>query len=152
MIFSIQQASPTDLETLSNIEQECFTSEAFSKTQIASLLKAPTSIGLLAKAGGQVVGFIIGLVNDFGEIKLGHIVTIDVVPKYRRKGVGMLMLQEVEREFQNAGVKVCYLEVRADNTAAKKLYQKRGYRQVEVLEDYYYRGEHGIRLEKALLL
>lgn len=152
MIFSIQQASPTDLETLSNIEQECFTSEAFSKTQIASLLKAPTSVSLLAKAGEQVVGFIIGSVNDFGEIKLGHIVTIDVVPEYRRKGVGMLMLQKVEREFQNAGVKVCYLEVRADNTAAKKLYQKRGYRQVEVLDDYYYRGGHGIRLEKALLL
>ena len=152
MIFSIQQASPTDLETLSNIEQECFTSEAFSKTQIASLLKAPTSVSLLAKAGEQVVGFIIGSVNDFGEIKLGHIVTIDVVPEYRRKGVGMLMLQKVEREFQYAGVKVCYLEVRADNTAAKKLYQKRGYRQVEVLDDYYYRGGHGIRLEKALLL
>ena len=115
------------------------------------MLKASSSTSLLAKCGEEVVGFVIGLVNDFGEIKLGHIVTIDVVPKYRRRGVGMLMLQEVERDFQNAGVRVCYLEVRADNTAAKKLYQRRGYKEVEVLKDYYYRGGHGIRLEKTLL-
>ena len=62
----------------------------------------------------------------------------------------MKLLREVEKEFQNMGVGVCYLEVRAGNTAAKKLYQKLGYREVEVLEDYYYRGGHGIRLEKAL--
>jgi ribosomal-protein-alanine acetyltransferase len=151
MTFTIQRASARDLETLSKIEQECFTTEAFSKRQIESLLKAPVSVSLLAKDREEVAGFVIGLVNDFGEIKLGHIVTIDVVPKYRRRGVGMLMLQEVEREFRNAGVQACYLEVRADNTAAKKLYQKLGYRKVEVLEDYYYRGGHGIRLEKTLL-
>ena len=150
MTIVIQRASTTDIGTLSRIEQECFTVEAFSKRQIASLLKAPASVGLMAKASEEVAGFVIGLLHDYGEVKLGQIVTIDVVPRYRRRGVGMKLLREVEKEFQNMGVGVCYLEVRAGNTAAKKLYQKLGYREVEVLEDYYYRGGHGIRLEKAL--
>ncbi len=152
MTIAIQRASTTDLETLSRIEQECFTVEAFSKRQIASLLITPASVNLLAKANEEVAGFVIGLLHDYGEVKLGHIVTIDVVPRYRRRGVGIKLLREVEKEFQKVGVGVCYLEVRVDNTAAKKLYKKLGYRGVEVLEDYYYRGGHGIRLEKTLLL
>jgi ribosomal-protein-alanine acetyltransferase len=151
MTFTIQKASTADLDTLNRIEQDCFTTEAFSKSQIASLLKAANSISLLTKVDGQTVGFIIGLVHDYEKIKIGHIVTIDVLAKCRRKGVGMELLKEIEKEFRNVGVRVCYLEVRADNVVAKQLYLKLGYSKVEVLENYYCRGGNGIRLEKTLL-
>ena len=151
MTITTQKASIADLDTLNQIEQECFVTEAFSRSQIASLLKAANSISLLTEADGEVVGFIIGLVHDYEKIKIGHIVTIDVLAKYRRKGVGMALLGEIEKEFKNLGVKACYLEVRVDNVAAKRLYQKFGYSRVEMLEDYYCRGGHGIRLEKTLL-
>jgi len=91
------------------------------------------------------------LANDYGELKLGHIVTIDVIPKYRRKGIATKLLQRIEKEFHDVGIETSYLEVRDDNMAARKLYRKLGYREVEVLEDYYSHGENGIRLEKALL-
>jgi len=116
-----------------------------------SLLKAPGAVSLLAKENEEVMGFVIGLVDDYGEVKLGHIVTIDVIPKYRRKGIAIKLLQKVEKEFHNAGVRTSYLEVRDDNVAARRLYQKLGYREVEVLKDYYSHGEDGIRLEKTLL-
>ena len=115
-----------------------------------SLLKTPSSVSLLANEKEEVAGFVIGLVDDYGEMKLGHIVTIDVVPKYRRKGIATKLLQKVEKEFQNSGIETSYLEVRDDNVAARKLYQKLGYREVEVLKDYYSRGGDGIRLEKTL--
>jgi ribosomal-protein-alanine N-acetyltransferase len=117
-----------------------------------ALLKAPSAVSLLAKENEEVAGFVIGLVDDYGEVKLGHIVTIDVIPKYRRKGIATKLLQKVEKEFQNTGVKTSYLEVRDDNVAARRLYQKLGYREVGVLKDYYSRGGDGIRLEKNLLL
>lgn len=150
MAIVIQQASTADIRTLSKIEHECFRTEAFSRRLIMSLLKTPSSVSLLAKEKEEVAGFVIGLVDDYGEMKLGHIVTIDVVPKYRRKGIATKLLQKVEKEFQNSGIETSYLEVRDDNVAARKLYQKLGYREVEVLKDYYSRGGDGIRLEKTL--
>jgi ribosomal-protein-alanine N-acetyltransferase len=85
-------------------------------------------------------------------MKIGHIVTIDVLPNYRRKGVGIALLRSVEREFKKVGVKVSYLEVREDNLAAMELYRKAGYVEVRRLENYYSRGGHGIMLEKTLLV
>ena len=146
-----QQASTADIGTLSRIEHECFTTEAFSRRLIMSLLRAPGAVSLLAKENEEVAGFLIGLVDDYGEVKLGHIVTIDVIPKYRRKGIATKLLQKVEKVFQDTGVRTSYLEVRDDNVAARRLYQKLGYREVEVLKGYYSRGGDGIRLEKTLL-
>jgi ribosomal-protein-alanine N-acetyltransferase len=151
MSFVVQRVSMKDLGVLYRIEQECFTVEAFSKRYIASLLGTPESVSLLARHDGEVVGFVIGLVSVYGTTKIGHIMTIDVLPEYRRRGVGLTLLSEIEEEFKNMGVRVCFLEVREDNVAAKRLYQKSGYVEVERLEDYYCRGGHGIRLEKTLL-
>ena len=117
-----------------------------------SLLKTPATTSLLARANDEVAGFVIGMTDDYAEMKLGHVLTIDVIPKYRRKGIATKLLQKIERELQNSGVKTSYLEVRKDNVAARKLYQKLGYREIEVLKDYYSRGGDGVRLEKTLLL
>jgi len=108
-------------------------------------------VSLLANASGEVAGFVIGLVYECDGIKIGHVVTVDVVPKYRRKGIGVKLLEKAEKEFKCKGVEICYLEVRADNVAAQELYRKSGYVEVEWLEDYYCRGGHGIRLKKTLL-
>jgi ribosomal-protein-alanine N-acetyltransferase len=150
MATVVQKASITDLDTLYMIEQRCFTKEAWSKRQIAKFLDAPDSVSLTARANSEIVGFVIGLVNQYDGMKIGHIVTIDVLPNHRRKAIGMTLLRSVEQEFKKAGVKVSYLEVREDNLAAMRLYRKAGYVEVERLENYYSRGGHGVRLEKTL--
>lgn len=151
MAIMVQRASIADLDTLYMIEQRCFTKEAWSKRQIATFLEASDAVNLAVRMNNEAVGFVIGLVNQYDEMKIGHIVTIDVLPNYRRKGVGMTLLKSIEQEFKKAGVRVCYLEVREDNLVAMKLYRKAGYVEVELLENYYSRGGHGVRLEKTLL-
>lgn len=140
-----------DLDTLYQIERECFTIEAFTKAHIALLLKNPKSVGLVAKVNGEVAGFIIGLVHsNILGIRMGHIYTLDVAVNHRRKGIGLKLLEALEKLFSEKGVKTCYLEVRVDNVAARELYDKRGYSQAETLEDYYSKGVHGVRLTKLL--
>lgn len=140
-----------DLEILYQIERECFTIEAFSKKHIALLLEDRNSVGLVAQIDGEVAGFIIGLIHSVIDgTKVGHVYTLDVAIKHRRKGVGMRLLKDLERILINRGVKTCYLEARTDNVAARELYHKHGYLEVEKLEDYYYKGVHGVRLKKVL--
>ncbi|RLI20141.1 ribosomal-protein-alanine N-acetyltransferase [Candidatus Bathyarchaeota archaeon] len=148
--IKIEQASITDLQILYKIERECFFSEAFSMEEILFLIKNPNSISLVAKISGQIAGFVIGLVYDAGKEKIGHVFTLDVAKKYRRKGVAMKLMKELELKFKEKGAKECFLEVRIDNNAARKLYEKLGYEEIACLKDYYGSGVHGIKLKKVL--
>jgi len=148
--ITIRQATIEDSDALWRIEKECFTVEAFTKEQIEYLLEASTGVSLVAQINHEIVGFIISLIYPRNKMRVGHIYTIDVLTKHRRKGVASRLLSELERIFMGKGVKACYLEVRLDNVAARRLYKKHGYVEMEQLRDHYGRGAHGIRLRKLL--
>jgi ribosomal-protein-alanine N-acetyltransferase len=149
MPFIIETAQIRHLDRLYEIEKECFETEAFTKQQIAGLLTDYNSISLVAKENNNIVGFIIGSVRFEKNALTGHILTVDVSPTCRKKGVGARLLREMENLFEEGGVKACHLEVREDNVAALSLYQKLGFEKVATLKNYY--GEiHGVYLRKAL--
>lgn len=147
---TIQPATINDLEALYMIEKECFTSEAFTKTEIAYLLEAPNSISLIARVNDEITGFTIGLIHDYYKIKAGHVYTIDVAIKYRRRGIGLRLLKELERVFIKMGVKNCYLEARLNNVAALELYRKHGFVEAGTIRNHYSLGTHGVQLVKRL--
>lgn len=145
----IEDASLRDLDRLYEIETECFREEAFTKTQIAQLLRSYNSIGLLARAEGQIVGFAIGDIYVDGRVLQGHICTIEVLPNFRRRGIGEKLLQEIEVIFRQKRVRASALEVREDNIPAIGLYRKLGYDMIGRLKNYY-GSAHGLYLEKTL--
>jgi len=150
MPLKIEQAKLNDLDALYRIERECFTLEAFTKEHIAYLLDSPNAVSLVAKANHEIVGFIVGVIENYGKVTVGHVYTIDVVPKHRRVGVGLRLLDELEHIFFERSVKTSYLEVRIDNKAARELYRKKGYTELEPLENFYAKGRHGLRMKKEL--
>ena len=149
MSVTIEDASIRHLDRLYEIEMECFEREAFTKQQIAHLLTDYNSVSLVAKVNGKIVGFIIGMIYLERNSLTGHILTIDISPIHRRKGTAQKLLQEIEKIFTEKGVKACRLEVREDNIAALRLYQKFGYKKVAKLKNYY-GNAHGIYLKKDL--
>lgn len=149
MAITIEDASIKHLDRLYEIEMECFTRETFTKQQIAQLLANPNSVSLIAKGDNKIVGFIIGMLSIEDNMLIGHVLTIDVSPSHRRKGVGIKLLHEIEKIFKDKQARICRLEVREDNVAALNLYRKLGYKKVAKLE-YYYGEAHGILLEKFL--
>ena len=149
MLAKIEKASIGDLDRLCEIELRCFETEAFTKQQIAYLLTDSNSAILVSKVKGEIVGFIIGKTYMDKKPATGQILTIDVSPEHRRKGIGQRLLQEIEKTLKDKGVKTCCLEVREKNFVALSLYHKFGYKKVGRLENYY-GNAHGIRLRKVL--
>jgi ribosomal-protein-alanine acetyltransferase len=147
---TIGPVTPRDLQNLVNLERECFATEAYTERQMRDLLESPNAIAFLAKVDDDIVGFAISLVEDFEGAKTGHIVTIDVAVKHRRKGIGLTLLKAAEDALLQREVQIVYLEVRADNNPALQLYNKRGYVKTEVLEDYYSAGVRAVRMMKQL--
>jgi ribosomal-protein-alanine acetyltransferase len=149
MKITIEDLSIRILDKLYEIEKQCFEKEAFTKQQIAYLVGDYNSIGLAACADGEIVGFAIARVDIRRNMRFGHILTVDVVPAYRRKGIARELLTQIEDILRQKGAKECRLEVRENNTAALSLYEKLGYKKVGKLEKYY--GDaHGLYLRKIL--
>ena len=150
MEIAVETATIRMLELLYEIEKQCFKQEAFSKLQIRFLLTDYNGISLVAKIGGEVAGFIIGRIDFVDDRPVGHVMTIDVAPAYRRQGVGQRLMVELETLLKKKGATECRLEVRENNVAALGLYQKLGYQTVSMLENYY--GlTHGLYLRKTPL-
>jgi [ribosomal protein S18]-alanine N-acetyltransferase len=148
MEYKIEAASIKNLDTFYRIELQCFKEEAFAKQQIAYLLTDFNTISLEAKADAEIAGFIIAQI-EYEDKEFGHIITLNIAPNWRKKGVATKLLNEVESFLRQRGVSECHLEVREDNHAAIKLYHKLGYQIVGKLERYYGK-KHGFYLKKTL--
>ena len=149
MLVTTEKASVEHLDRLTEIEIECFETEAFTKQQILHLLTDSNSVSLVLRVKGEIVGFVIGKTYMNRRPATGHILTIDVSPEHRRKGIGQKLLQEIENIFKDKRIEVCFLEVRENNVGALSLYRKFGYKRVGKLSNYY-GNAHGIRLRKVL--
>jgi ribosomal-protein-alanine N-acetyltransferase len=149
MEIKIETATIKLLNKLCEIEEQCFDQEAFTKRQISYLLTDYNTIALMAKAEDDIEGFVITQVEVEENTEFGHIITINVAPNHRRKGIATKLLYEIENLLKQKSIHQCRLEVREDNKHAIKLYQKLGYQTVGILENYYGK-KHGLYLKKFL--
>jgi len=149
MEIKIEIATIKLLDKLCEIEEQCFDQEAFTKRQISYLLTNYNTIGLVARTDSVIAGFIFTQIEIENNIVFGHIITLNVSPSYRRKGIATKMLKETEEFLKQKGINEIHLEVREDNSVALKLYQKIGYQKIGRIEKYYDK-KHGLYLKKTL--
>ena len=149
MELKIETASIKQLDELFKIEEDCFDQEAFTKQQIAYLLSDFNTIALTAKSNMDIAGFVIAQIEVEENTEYGHIVTVNVAPRFRGRGVATKLLQEIEIFLKQRSITQIRLEVREDNNSALKLYHKLGYQTLGKL-DRYYGNKHGIFLKKSI--
>jgi len=103
---------------------------------------------LAGAAFGAVAGFIVGGLEDTGENIYGHLCNIGVSPRYRRRGVGQLLVRRTEHQFALELATGVQLEVRVSNSGAQRFYQRMGYRPVFGIDQYYANGEDALVMMK----
>ncbi|HDI02275.1 MAG TPA: N-acetyltransferase [Ignisphaera sp.] len=111
----------------------------------------------VAEVNGRVVGYVMPRIEEgIGFIKpvkrkLGHIVSVAVREKYRRRGLATMMMNATLSVLKNEySVDEAYLEVRISNEPAIKLYEKLGFIIVKRIEAYYLDGEDAYVMAKEL--
>ena len=96
---------------------------------------------------------IVGFVGFWVMAGEAHITSIAVRTKYRRRGIGELLLIASIEQAMAFNADVVTLEVRASNTGAQALYLKHGFNEVGVRKGYYLdRGPSGDTRENALIM
>jgi ribosomal-protein-alanine N-acetyltransferase len=131
----IRDFHPKDLETLHEIDRICFPEDiAFTRRDFLCCLGQTGSVTRIAEVSGIVAGFILGRMENGSR---GHIITLDVVPAERRRGIGFSLMEDFHRILKRSKIHAVILEVGTENLAAQRLYKKMHYRFIETLPGYY---------------
>ncbi len=88
---------------------------------------------VVVRAGDRVIAY----AGIWLMVDEAHVTTFAVLPAYRRRGIGGLLLCELMAMSAAIGAAVLTLEVRLGNAAARKLYGSFGFRPVGVRPRYY---------------
>jgi [ribosomal protein S18]-alanine N-acetyltransferase len=133
--FTIREYRPSDFELLLKIDGQCFAPGiAYSRAELAEFIENRGSSTWVAEGNRDVAGF---LVATRVQTRRLHIVTLDVVESWRRRGVGRALMTAAEGLARLEGRSVISLETAEDNYSAQKFYHDLGFRKVRRMDSYY---------------
>ncbi|PIE25004.1 MAG: ribosomal-protein-alanine N-acetyltransferase [Neptuniibacter caesariensis] len=142
-----KQLIAADLACLIALEGACFSSP-WSEGQLKSFLGASPTRFVLGWFNPELSGFAaFSVVLDEAEL-----LQIGIHPAAQGCGNGRRLLKESLAILRQKGATRLYLEVRASNLAAIKMYQKVGFSKTGVRKSYYPPVERGCEPEDALLM
>ena len=151
--FKVRRYEDNDFETLYAIDQLCYTPEiAYSRAELRWYLAMPGAMCWIAenarakRGAARIAGFIVATSRGAH----GHILTIDVLEKFRRAGVGRLLLRRAEREMEKRGAREIWLETATNNDGAIAFWKNRGYITRGRLPHYYPTGVDAFAMSKNL--
>lgn len=123
----------------------CF-AEPWNEKAMAELLALPGCFGWLAYDGETPQGFVLArIAADEAEI-----LTILVLPPFRRTGLARRLLAAVADNAKTQGVVKLFLEVALSNEAGLALYTKVGFTEVGRRPRYYANGGDALLLAMIL--
>lgn len=143
--MELQTASIRDLGALRKLENACFEKDAWPLLDLIAVLTWPEITRIKAIDEGRMIGFVAG--EPRSSRKEFWIATIAVDPSYQRRGIGRKLLHACE---QQAKVQQLKLTVRISNQSAISLYEKEGYRTLDIWKGYYVDGEDGLVMGKMV--
>ena len=131
---SIREMHTSDLPEVLEIECICFTTP-WDIRSFEYELGYKNTILKVAVLNNQIIGYV--CVRTILDIT--HILNLVVLPDFRRKGIGSMLLRDALNELKRLkpDINLITLEVRESNTAAIELYEKFGFKVMGKRISYY---------------
>ncbi|MFS0852821.1 ribosomal protein S18-alanine N-acetyltransferase [Microbacterium sp. 179-I 3D4 NHS] len=133
--MSLRPATPADLDAIMAIEHRSFPTDAWSAEAMAAELASPHGSYLVDEIDGVVVGY--GGVRALQGGADADIQTIALDADHRGSGRGRALLRALLSATAARGAREVFLEVRADNPVAERLYASEGFEEIGRRPRYY---------------
>jgi ribosomal-protein-alanine acetyltransferase len=133
--MATRTATVADLDGIMALEHASFPTDAWSPAMMREELGSPHGWYVVAEEAGRVLGYA-GLRAVRGA-RDADIQTITISEAARGRGRGRALLTALLDEAARRGVHDVFLEVRADNSVAQKLYLSEGFAEVGRRPRYY---------------
>lgn len=148
-MITVRSASAFDVAALWHIEQNCFAHDRLSRRRIRFYLDAPQAEMVVAENEQQILGYALLLVRR--GTQLTRLYSIAVLPEARGQQVAQKLIAELTKRALARGKRFMRLEVSATNQPAIGLYERLGFKQFGMYQDYYEDHSDAIRMQKVLI-
>ncbi|MGO4104317.1 ribosomal protein S18-alanine N-acetyltransferase [Leifsonia sp. YAF41] len=138
MVWQLRRATVDDVETIMVLETALFENDAWSAAMMARDIGDPSCYYLVAFPPDEPerIEAYAGLLAPKGATQ-GDIQTIGVAESARGRGLGRTLMNALITEAYKRGAREIFLEVRADNPTAQRLYLRLGFEELGVRRGYY---------------
>ena len=133
--MTLRPATAADLDAIMRIENGSFPTDAWSAEAMASELDSPHGRYLVDEHEGVVIGY--GGVRALQGGADADIQTIAFDAEHRGAGRGRALLRALLDAATGRGAREVFLEVRADNPPAERLYLSEGFEELARRPHYY---------------
>lgn len=148
MKFNLRSYTARDFEDIHEIDRQCFEPDiAYSRADMRMYLRLSGAECVISETDdGKMAGFCLAA----HEEGIGYLITMDVVPRYRRHGVATALLDNMEKRLAAQLVGEMWLETATANQPAIAFWQKHGYRRQGIRKGYYPGGGDAYTMRKVL--
>jgi len=155
--FQLRLFKPTDLDAVIGINLRTLP-EHYSPYFYLELYQNHPKTFIVAEGDGKIVGYVMCRMEvgasefklPIGVVRKGHVVSIAVLPEFRRQGIGVALMTRAMQGMRDYGAEECFLEVRVSNVQGIGLYRKLGFQIVRKICGYYYDGEDACVMARKL--
>jgi ribosomal protein S18 acetylase RimI-like enzyme len=127
-----------DLDAMHALDVVCFERPfRFTHSAMRRFAEARKARVAIAEDNDALVGFVILHVEGIEEGRVGYIITLDVSPDHRRRGVAGQLMREAERQAQSEGCVALVLHVFTGNEPAIHFYAAHGFVRSHREEEFY---------------
>ncbi|HUE52216.1 MAG TPA: ribosomal protein S18-alanine N-acetyltransferase [Terriglobales bacterium] len=154
MAYLVRKATIQDAAEMIRLERQSPTTTHWTEQQYVDLLAAmpesPTRLALVTREDGSsaLAGFLVAR-HSPPEWELENIV---VAPEVRGTGIGKKLMDTLLVQARQTSSDAVLLEVRESNAAARRLYEKLGFRETGRRKAYYANpGEDAVLYSKILV-
>lgn len=153
LAVTIRPAVPADLDALVALEHAAFATDRAERRAIRHAIRSAsmTLLAALARDGSEDILVGAATLERRRTSLVARLSSIAVAPARAGHGLGSLLLDAAEADTVRHGRTRLRLEVRADNGAGIRLYERRGYVRTGSKSDYYEDGMEAWCYQKALV-
>lgn len=135
--FSLGNAEESRIDAVMQIAEACGLAPWPRDDYLAEIDRGDSIFLLLKASGDECAGFAVGRPVAGGGVTEAELYNIGIDPRFRALGGGMMLLQAFLEECKKRGAKAVWLEVRASNKSAIRLYERAGFIQTAVRRLFY---------------
>ncbi|MGN0162213.1 MAG: ribosomal protein S18-alanine N-acetyltransferase [Candidatus Ornithomonoglobus sp.] len=142
--MNIRLVTRQDIDAAAAIDKAAF-KKAWDAKEFEEELAKDYAYYILLENSGKAVGYAgIWCIYETAEL-----IRIAIHPDAQGNGFADALMKNILSHAADCGCEHMLLEVRAGNTAAKGLYKKHGFRQIDLRRGYY-DGEDAVIMERKL--
>ena len=144
MSYVIRHVEALDASGVYAVEKACF-NDPYPSAVLSDLINKQQDRFFVASYHKEIVGYAVASANAME----GHVISVAVDPRHRRRSIGAALLSAVSTKLVEEGIKQIRLEVHKGNAGAIAFYDQMGYRTFSEIRHYYADGEDALVLTRS---